>query len=94
MNKENYKSMGLYINWERGSWRMSYDEQKKLIEDIKNSKWEIMQRDFSGLDEVLKKWVEEISSYITVSDFVEEVSQEEKKNFNNNEEINIEDLPF
>lgn len=80
MNKENYKSMGLYINGERGNWRMTYDEQKTLIEDIKNSKWEVLQRDFSWLDEVLKKWVEEIQDFIDINDFQEPIVEKEKFN--------------
>ena len=91
MNKENYKQLGVYINSERGKWRLSYDEQKKLIETITNSKWEFVSNDFSALNDFLKVWIQEISEYIEINDFVEE---KPKENFATNDEINVEDLPF
>lgn len=95
LNKDNYKQMGIKIFGERANWKYSIEEQKALIETITNKKGEFVSNDYSALDEALKNWIETISNFITINDFVDEV---EKKTFtpkyNTNEKISIEDIPF
>jgi len=95
LNKDNYKQMGIKIFGERVNWKYSIEEQKSLIETIKNKKGEFVSNDYSALDEALKNWIEAISNYINIDDFVDEG---EKKTFtpkyNTNEEISVEDIPF
>jgi len=87
--------MGIKIFGERANWKYSIEEQKALIETITNKKGEFVSNDYSALDEALKNWIETISNFITINDFVDEV---EKKTFtpkyNTNEKISIEDIPF
>lgn len=88
INKDWYKQLWLQINWERWEWKYSIDEQKAMIEEIKNKSWKVMQRDYSVYDNKLKWHLAEINSYIDVQDFAEEPKVKEEK------APEAEDLPF
>jgi hypothetical protein len=95
LNKDNYKQMWININWDRANWKYSIDEQKALIETITNKKGEFVSNDYSALDETLKNWIEVISEFITINDFIDEVETKViLPKHNTNEEISIEDIPF
>lgn len=92
MNKDNFKSVGLYINGERGNWRFSWEEQKAMITSIEKKNG-TKENDYFDYDEKLKSCVQEIQDYISITDFQEEVKIE-KQDFSKDWEISIEDLPF
>lgn len=95
LNKENYKQMWIKINGERWNWRYDIETQRKMIETITKKNWS-KENDYFEYDEKLKSCIQEISNFITVTDFVEE--KQEKSVFKKAEEkmneINIEDIPF
>jgi len=95
LKKDNYKQMGIKIFGERVNWKYSIEEQKALIETITNKKGEFVSNDYSALDEALKNWIEAISNYINIDDFVDPVDIKIiKPKYNTNEEISVEDIPF
>ena len=86
INKANYKQMWIQINWERWNWKYDIEEQKSMIEIIKNKAGEFVSSDYSVYDNRLKEWLITINDFITVDDFVEEPKVE------SNEELNAEDI--
>lgn len=89
INKENYKQMGIKINWERAEWFFSIEEQKNMIETI-TKKNGTKENDYFEYDEKLKSLIPDIQEYITINDFI----LEDEKKVIVDEEINIEDIPF
>lgn len=87
LNKENYKQMGIKINWERGNWRYDIETQRTMIETITKKNW-TKENDYFEYDEKLKSCIPEIQNFIQVTDFIEEPKKEV------NEEISIEDISF
>lgn len=53
MNKSGYTSVKMTINGIKAVWKYSIDEQRSLIETIKNKKGEFVSNDYSELDEKL-----------------------------------------
>ena len=89
INKKGFKSVYVENNWESLKWSVSIDEQKTMIEEIKNKKWEVIQRDYAQLEEHFRDIViPKVKANIWEAVVKEEVKEEVKK------DMEIEELPF
>lgn len=74
--------VSLYNNWQMTNWKLSVEEQKKLIEPITKKDWTFVSNDYSELDNTLKWFIEEINKKASkVKDpekFMEEKLSEEE----------------
>lgn len=101
VNKTGYASVGMYGRGDMMNWKLSFDEQKKLMRDVVDTETkEKLKTDFSKLDEKLESLVSAIPlaeqlPYITelekeIIEFEKEIEEIKKdKTFGGDE-----DLPF
>ena len=84
MNKKWYKAMYIENNWEPLRWKYTFEELNSKVEEVKNSKWEVVSREYDKLNDFLKEWLEKLN----VGDVVKQIESVEK------EDDVEEDLPF
>lgn len=57
-NRSGFPSAYVENHWERAEWLLSWDQQKELIDPVKDKKGEVVKNDYSELDDKLKKLME------------------------------------
>lgn len=60
-NWQTYANIYIRNNGELTNWKLQWDDQKKLIDQIKNKKWEVTGNDYSELEEKMKSFIPEIN---------------------------------
>lgn len=81
INKDWYKQIWIKINWDRATWRYSVEEQKKHIETIVKKNW-TKENDYYEYDNLLREWIDEITSFIVNNEeiFMDNIEIETEEN--------------
>jgi len=53
MNKDWYKSASIFVDWTMIWWKYDWKTQQEMVDEVKNKKWEIIQRDWDEFDKMI-----------------------------------------
>ena len=84
INKKGFKSVWVENNGERTEWKYPIDEQMDMVEEVKNKAGEVLQKDYSALEQFyIDTVIPKIANKLDIVQQVEQVEERED-----------EDIPF
>jgi hypothetical protein len=78
INKKGFKSVWVENNGERTEWKYPITDQMDMVEEIKNKAGEVLQKDYSALEQFyIDTVIPEIASKLDIVKEVEQVEERE-----------------